>query len=110
MNYRREIDHQKRLTEHWKAIARKYEPTRQDPKWASHHIENVITKLLDVPSVTPDKPPDGKLLKRNHHSTKKNLIKINCQTIFCHLFFQHINVVRAMNVSINQIHYHGIFD
>lgn len=57
------LQFQKRLTEHWKKIARKYEPTREDPKWSLHHVETVTTELLDV---LPASPPKAKILKRNY--------------------------------------------
>lgn len=56
------LEMQVRLTEYWKAIALKYEPEHEDPKWSIDYVEKVTIELLDVP---PPSPPPEKVFKRN---------------------------------------------
>lgn len=66
-DYKAEIQYYKRLAAHWKTVAKKYEPTRQDPKWSVNFIKKVKTEVLDIQQ-TEAAPLTGKMLKRNYHN------------------------------------------
>lgn len=79
---RDDVQRQKRLTEHWKKIAKKFEPTREDPKWSIHHVERVTTELLDV---LPSSPPKEKILKRN-------LLELNSNRLLSFYFLNDLSL------------------